>query len=103
MSEERESGMTVLLKKMLCTLDEANFTPKSGPCRTLVLTELAVPQAVREAAWLRVPYPGHWGAPTVHIGPVLGMFAAVICSIIESIGDYYACAKMSGKAFGIHM
>ena len=44
-----------------------------------------------------MPLPGHWGLPTVHIGPVLGMTAAVLASIVESIGDYYACAKLSGE------
>ncbi|KAF0300506.1 Solute carrier family 23 member 2 [Amphibalanus amphitrite] len=62
-----------------------------------LLTDLNI-NALSEAVWLRVPLPGHWGAPTVHIGPVLGMTAAVLASIVESIGDYYACAKMSGAS-----
>ena len=53
-------------------------------------------QALHKAAWFRLPYPGQWGAPSVHVGPVLGMLAGVIASMIESIGDYYACAKISG-------
>ena len=27
---------------------------------------------------------------------VFGMFAGVLASIIESVGDYYACARLSG-------
>ncbi|XP_027041462.1 solute carrier family 23 member 1-like [Pocillopora damicornis] len=51
---------------------------------------------LREAKWFRVPYPGQWGTPTVSAAGVIGMFAGVIASIIESIGDYYACARISG-------
>lgn len=39
---------------------------------------------------------GQWGTPTVSAAGVIGMFAGVIASIIESIGDYYACARISG-------
>ncbi len=28
-------------------------------------------------------------------GAVFGIFAGVICSILESVGDYYACARIS--------
>ena len=37
-----------------------------------------------------------WGWPTVSIAGVLGMLAGVVASAIESIGDYYACARLSG-------
>lgn len=35
--------------------------------------------------------------PTVSPAAVLGMMAGVIASMIESIGDYYACARIAGK------
>jgi nucleobase transporter 1/2 len=28
---------------------------------------------------------------------VIGMLAGVIASAIESVGDYYACARLSGE------
>jgi nucleobase transporter 1/2 len=34
--------------------------------------------------------------PTVSAAGVFGIIAAVIASIIESVGDYYACARISG-------
>ena len=37
-----------------------------------------------------------WGIPTVSVAGVFGMLAGVLASAIESIGDYYACARMSG-------
>ncbi|XP_077978022.1 solute carrier family 23 member 1-like [Glandiceps talaboti] len=49
-----------------------------------------------KAAWFRLPYPGQWGAPTVSAAGVFGMLAGVLASMIESVGDYYACARLSG-------
>jgi len=34
--------------------------------------------------------------PTVSVAAVFGMLAGVLSSIIESVGDYYACARLSG-------
>ncbi|MGH0138039.1 UNVERIFIED_CONTAM: hypothetical protein FKN15_065079 [Acipenser sinensis] len=39
---------------------------------------------------------GQWGIPTVTAAGVLGMFSATLSGIIESIGDYYACARLAG-------
>ncbi|CAH3124454.1 unnamed protein product [Pocillopora meandrina] len=51
---------------------------------------------LKEAKWFRFPYPGQWGTPTVSAAGVFGMLAGVFASIIESVGDYYACARLSG-------
>ncbi|XP_069051460.1 solute carrier family 23 member 1 [Lepisosteus oculatus] len=48
------------------------------------------------APWFRLPYPCQWGMPTVTAAGVLGMFSATLAGIVESIGDYYACARLSG-------
>ncbi|KAG7166860.1 Solute carrier family 23 member 1-like 3, partial [Homarus americanus] len=37
-----------------------------------------------------------WGLPTVSVAGVLGMLAGVLASIVESVGDYFACARLSG-------
>ena len=37
-----------------------------------------------------------WGVPTVSAAGVFGMVAGVLASAIESVGDYYACARLSG-------
>ncbi len=39
-----------------------------------------------------------WGVPVVTISGVFGVMAAVMSSAIESVGDYYACARMAGAA-----
>ena len=41
-------------------------------------------------------FTGQWGTPTVHVAGVFGMLAGVFASMIESIGDYYACARLAG-------
>ncbi|KAJ3597202.1 hypothetical protein NHX12_003602 [Muraenolepis orangiensis] len=52
--------------------------------------------SVISAPWFHVPYPGQWGLPTISVSSVLGMTAGVLASTMESIGDYYACARLSG-------
>uniref|UniRef100_A0A672LG35 Solute carrier family 23 member 1 n=1 Tax=Sinocyclocheilus grahami TaxID=75366 RepID=A0A672LG35_SINGR len=49
-----------------------------------------------QAPWFRFPYPCQWGLPTVTVAGVLGMFSATLAGIVESIGDYYACACLYG-------
>ncbi|KAK1167286.1 solute carrier family 23 member 1-like [Acipenser oxyrinchus oxyrinchus] len=49
-----------------------------------------------QAPWFRFPYPGQWGMPTVSPAGVFGILAGVISSMIESVGDYHACACLSG-------
>ncbi len=41
-------------------------------------------------------FPGQWGVPTVSLAGVFGILAGVISSMIESVGDYHACARLSG-------
>lgn len=51
---------------------------------------------IADAEWFRFPYPGQWGTPTVSFAGVFGMLAGVLASMMESVGDYYACARLSG-------
>ena len=39
---------------------------------------------------------GQWGRPTFSVAAALGMLAGVLAGMVESIGDYYACARISG-------
>lgn len=45
---------------------------------------------------LAFPNLGQWGRPTVSLAGVIGILAGVISSMIESVGDYHACARLSG-------
>ena len=51
---------------------------------------------VGAASWVRVPLPFQWGMPVFHVAAIVGMMAGVIASIVESVGDYFACARLSG-------
>ncbi|XP_040920463.1 solute carrier family 23 member 1-like [Toxotes jaculatrix] len=51
---------------------------------------------VNDASWFTFPYPGQWGMPTVSMAGVFGIMAGIICSMAESVGDYHACARLSG-------
>lgn len=42
--------------------------------------------------------PGQWGLPTVTLAGALGMMAGVFASVVESVGDYYACARLAGES-----
>lgn len=51
---------------------------------------------VAAAAWIRVPLPFQWGWPVFGVGAAAGMLAGYLASIVESVGDYYACARLAG-------
>ena len=38
---------------------------------------------------------GQWGVPTVDISLVCGLFAGLLASIVESVGDYHATARLA--------
>ncbi|XP_039249475.1 solute carrier family 23 member 1-like [Styela clava] len=87
--------LAVLLAWMFCAiLTAANVFPANVDeygykARTDIRSAV-----LNEAAWFRVPYPGQWGLPTVSVSAVLGMISGVLASVIESVGDYYACARI---------
>ncbi|KAK3096211.1 hypothetical protein FSP39_024507, partial [Pinctada imbricata] len=49
---------------------------------------------VGKAPWFNVPYPGQFGPISFSVSVFVGFLIATITSILDSIGDYYACAKM---------
>lgn len=51
---------------------------------------------VENAPWVRVPYPFQWGWPVFGMAAIVGMLAGYVASMVESIGDYYACARLAG-------
>jgi len=51
--------------------------------------------SVNKSPWFRCPYPGQWGLPVITVAGAVGMLSAICASIIESIGDYNACATMA--------
>ncbi len=51
---------------------------------------------LKNAPWFRIPYPFQWGMPKFSLPAIIGMLAGYVASMVESVGDYYACARLSG-------
>ncbi|XP_066937423.1 solute carrier family 23 member 2-like isoform X2 [Macrobrachium rosenbergii] len=84
--------LSIFISWSLCALLSAfNLFPVGSPARTDRTYTM-----VSEAPWVSFPYPGQWGVPTASVAGAIGMLAAVFASIIESVGDYYACARVIG-------
>jgi solute carrier family 23 (nucleobase transporter), member 1 len=49
-----------------------------------------------KSPWFRIPYPFQWGMPKFMPAAIVGMLSGYVASIVESIGDYFACARLSG-------
>ncbi|KAL7884060.1 hypothetical protein AOLI_G00068300 [Acnodon oligacanthus] len=88
--------MAILVSWLLCFIFTVTdvFPPERGKYGFYARTDAR--QGILAAApWFKLPYPFQWGLPTVTAAGVIGMMSAVVASIIESIGDYYACARLS--------
>ncbi|MFQ5838681.1 MAG: uracil-xanthine permease family protein [Thermoplasmata archaeon] len=53
------------------------------------------PGKIEAAPWIVAPIPFRWGLPQFIPAFILGMLAAYLASMIESIGDYYAVSRIS--------
>ncbi|GJM43297.1 MAG: xanthine permease [Gemmatimonadota bacterium] len=53
-------------------------------------------ETIRSAPWFRMPLPFQWGMPVFGAAAAVGMLAGYLASIVESVGDYYACARLAG-------
>uniref|UniRef100_UPI003AAA7E91 solute carrier family 23 member 2 isoform X2 n=1 Tax=Centroberyx gerrardi TaxID=166262 RepID=UPI003AAA7E91 len=88
--------MAILVSWLLCFIFTVTdvFPPEKDKYGFYARTDAR--QGILAAApWFKIPYPFQWGVPTVTAAGVIGMMSAVVASIIESIGDYYACARLS--------
>lgn len=52
--------------------------------------------AVQATPWFQFPYPGRWGPPKPLGVALIGLAAGYVTSIVESVGDYFACARLAG-------
>ncbi|XP_067879130.1 solute carrier family 23 member 2-like isoform X2 [Heterodontus francisci] len=88
--------LAILVSWLLCFIFTVTdvFPPDSEQYGYYARTD-ARKAVLSVAPWFKVPYPCQWGLPTVSAAGVIGMLSAVVASIIESIGDYYACARLS--------
>lgn len=72
--------------------------PSVGPDGTAIAAHPAYVSTTQlsEAPWFRIPTPFQWGMPVFLPAAMVGMLAGYVASIVESVGDYYACARLSG-------
>ncbi|CAB3409965.1 unnamed protein product [Caenorhabditis bovis] len=70
----------------------ANWTPVNSPARTDHNDSLHV---LETTPWFQIPMPGRYGAPKFNLALVFGFLASCVAAMIESIGDYNLCAKIS--------
>ncbi|XP_078347816.1 solute carrier family 23 member 2-like [Oculina patagonica] len=89
--------LAILVMWMICAIVTAagGFPDDPSNPQYKARTDARI-EVLKEAKWFRVPYPGQWGTPTVSFAGTFGMLCGLLASLLESIGDYYACARMSG-------
>ncbi|EDO43651.1 predicted protein [Nematostella vectensis] len=89
--------MAIVISWVVCVIITASGGFPSSPTNSqyMARTDARI-DVLNKAKWFRFPYPGQWGTPTVSMAGVFGMLAGVLASMIESIGDYFACARLSG-------
>ncbi|KAI5070161.1 hypothetical protein GOP47_0014504 [Adiantum capillus-veneris] len=68
---------------------------KNSPTLTQSHCRTNYARLIESAPWLRIPYPLQWGSPTFDSSHVFGMMSAVIVSMVESTGGYYAVARFA--------
>ncbi|XP_072446967.1 solute carrier family 23 member 1 isoform X1 [Chiloscyllium punctatum] len=89
--------MAIMIVWLICyLLTLTDVFPKNPELHGFKARTDARGEIMSTAPWFRMPYPCQWGLPTVTAAGVLGMFSATLTGIIESIGDYYACARLAG-------
>ncbi|KAK3598681.1 hypothetical protein CHS0354_006356 [Potamilus streckersoni] len=69
------------------------FSPSKDALDYLARTD-ARSQIIHDAKWFSVPYPGQFGSPSFDISVFIGFLIATFMCILDSIGDYIACARV---------
>ncbi|XP_064652942.1 solute carrier family 23 member 1-like isoform X1 [Lineus longissimus] len=91
--------LSLLISWIVCWIMTATGSITDDPSDPAYTTRTdASLDGLYQAKWFFVPYPGQWGLPTVSATGFLFMFMIFIASMIESVGDYYACARICEEA-----
>ncbi|ELK35565.1 PREDICTED: solute carrier family 23 member 1 isoform X1 [Myotis davidii] len=89
--------LALCISWLLCfALTETNTLPSAPTAYGYLARTDTKGDVLNQAPWFRFPYPGQWGLPTISLAGVFGFIAGVIASMVESVGDYYACARLVG-------
>ncbi|XP_033757671.1 solute carrier family 23 member 1-like [Pecten maximus] len=79
------------LAAILTATDVIPFDPKHAQFKARTDARGDV---VENANWFYFPYPGQFGSPIFETGAFSAFLIATFISILDSIGDYYACAMI---------
>ncbi|KAK3610441.1 hypothetical protein CHS0354_016618 [Potamilus streckersoni] len=85
----------VIVGWILCLiLTATNFIPYD-PDRSSFFTRTdSRSDVIEKANWFYFPYPGQFGAFRFSSSALVGCLLATLLSILDSVGDYYACSKV---------
>ncbi|XP_053407237.1 solute carrier family 23 member 1-like isoform X1 [Mercenaria mercenaria] len=75
---------------IITTYDLVPDDPNSPRYRTRTDARIDV---LEKAEWFYFPYPGQFGAMSFSSTALVGCLLATILSILDSVGDYFACAR----------
>ncbi|KIH54166.1 putative permease [Ancylostoma duodenale] len=73
-------------------LTVCNLVEAGGPARVDIPHKV---DAIKNSAWIAVPYPGKFGPPTFNVSLFIAFLLSAMTSVFESVGDYHAAARMS--------
>ncbi|KAK9107984.1 hypothetical protein Syun_023995 [Stephania yunnanensis] len=66
---------------------------KNSPMKTQLSCRTDRAGLISGAAWIRIPYPFQWGAPTFDAGEAFAMMAASFVALVESTGTFIAVSR----------
>lgn len=72
-------------------LTAADVWEEGNACRTDAASFI-----ITDSVWFRIPYPFQWGMPVFRAYAIIPMWGGMLAGMVESIGDYYSCANLSG-------
>ncbi|PIK41888.1 putative solute carrier family 23 member 1 isoform X3 [Apostichopus japonicus] len=75
-------------------LTVSGFLPDDPSARTYRTRTDIGNEVFNNTGWITFPYPGQVVWPSLTFAAFFGMLAAVMASIVESLGDYNACAAI---------
>ncbi|KAL3864972.1 hypothetical protein ACJMK2_006612 [Sinanodonta woodiana] len=75
-------------------LTEAGVFPDNKNATSYLSRTDARSDIIATASWFYFPYPGQFGSISFSVSVFVGFMIATFTAILDSVGDYYACASM---------
>ncbi|XP_052225861.1 solute carrier family 23 member 1-like isoform X4 [Dreissena polymorpha] len=84
----------MIVGTVVCAFFTAYNVVPNDPCNPHFRTRTdARIEAMEKSDWLTFPYPGQFGAIGFSSNALVGCLLATVLSILDSVGDYFACAR----------